>query len=74
MQFLFRTSSFTAAHGDDLEHPTQELATTFQAAIRKPATKNLIDDPTQPPIGTSSITTRSSGLAITEIRTIKAGE
>jgi hypothetical protein len=24
MQFLFGTSSFTAAHDDDLEHPTQQ--------------------------------------------------
>jgi hypothetical protein len=24
MQFLFRTSSFTAALDDDLEHPTQQ--------------------------------------------------
>jgi hypothetical protein len=24
MQFLFRMSSFTAAHDDDLEHPTYE--------------------------------------------------
>jgi hypothetical protein len=24
MQFLFRKSSFTAAHDDDLEHPAQQ--------------------------------------------------
>jgi hypothetical protein len=24
MQFLFRSSSFTVAHNDDLEHPTQQ--------------------------------------------------
>jgi hypothetical protein len=24
MQFLFRSSSFTAAHDDDLEHPAQQ--------------------------------------------------
>jgi hypothetical protein len=24
MQFLFETSSFTAAHDDDLEHPAQQ--------------------------------------------------
>jgi hypothetical protein len=24
MQFLFTTSSFTAAHDDDLEHPAQQ--------------------------------------------------
>jgi hypothetical protein len=93
MQFLFKTSSFTAAHGDDLEHPTHEQearhtttigfefsrslknsATTFQVAVRQPATIDPIDGLTRPPIETSSTTIRSSGLALTEIRTIKSEE
>jgi hypothetical protein len=36
--------------------------------------KNMIDNPTRPPIGTSSTTTRSSGLALTKIRTMKPEE
>jgi hypothetical protein len=93
MQFLFGTSSFAAAHDDDLEHPAHEQearrmtmiefkffwslknsATTFQAAVRQPATTDPIDGPTRPPIETSSTTTRSFGLALTEIRTMKPGE
>jgi hypothetical protein len=49
----------------------KNLVTTFQTAIRKLAMKNLIDSLTRPPIGTSSMTTGSSGLALTEIQTIK---
>jgi hypothetical protein len=93
IQFLFGTSSFTAAHDDDLEHPAHEQevrrttaislefprslknsATTFQAAVRQPAMTDPIDGPTRPPIGTSSTTTRSFGLALTEIRTMKPEE
>jgi hypothetical protein len=93
MQFLFETSSFTAAHDDDLEHPAHEQkarhtttidfefpqslknsTTTFQVAVRQPTTTDLIDSLTQPLIGTSSMTTRSSGLALTEIRTMKPEE
>jgi hypothetical protein len=93
MHFLFRMSSFTAAHDDDLELSAHEQearctttisfefpqslknsATTFQAAVRQPATKNLIDGPTRPPIGTSSMIIRSSGLALNEIRTMKPEE
>jgi hypothetical protein len=93
MQFLFRMSSFTVVHDDDLEHPANEqearrttmidfefprsfknLATTFQAAVRQPATTDPIDGLTRPPIETSSTTTRSSGLALTEIRTMKPEE
>jgi hypothetical protein len=89
MQFLFKTSSFTAAHDDDLEHPAHEQesrrtttidcefpqslknsAAMFQAVVRQPAMIDPIDDLTRPSIGTSSMTTRSSGLAITEIRTM----
>jgi hypothetical protein len=108
MQLLFGTSSFTAAHDDDLEHPAQQheevhdddlehpaheqearrtttisfefpwslknSATTFQAVVRQSAMTYLIDGPTRPPIGTSSMTTRSFGLALTEIRTMKPEE
>jgi hypothetical protein len=49
-------------------------ATTFQAAVRQPAMTDPVDGPTRPPIGTSSITTRSSGLALTEIQTMKPEE
>jgi hypothetical protein len=119
MQFLFRTSSFTTAHDDDLnkksdtrwrswapdstirrvvhdddlEHPVHEQeaqlttmidfefprslknsATTFQAAVRQPATTDPINGPTWPPIGISSTTIQSSALALTEIRTMKPEE
>jgi hypothetical protein len=49
-------------------------ATTFQAVVMQPATTDPIDGPTRPPIGTSSMTIRSSGLALTEIRTMKPEE
>jgi hypothetical protein len=63
------------AHDDDLDHPTQELGDHISRSHRKKlATKNLIDGPTRPPIETSSTTTRSSGLALTEIRTMKPEE
>jgi hypothetical protein len=69
MQFLFETSSFTAAHDNDLDHLAHEQearrtmtigfefprslknsTTTFQAAVRQPATTDSIDGPTRPPI------------------------
>jgi hypothetical protein len=108
MQLLFRMSSFTVAHDDDLEHPAQQheevhdddlehptheqearctmmisfefpwslknSATTFQEVVRQSATTYLIDGLTRPPIGTSSMTTRSFGLVLTEIRTMKPEE
>jgi hypothetical protein len=60
----------------DCEFPQslKNSVTTFQAVVRQPATTDLIDGLTQPPIGTSSMTTRSSGLALTEIRTMKPEE
>jgi hypothetical protein len=68
-------------HDDDLEYPAHEQevrlkisVTTFQAAVRQPAMTDLIDGPTRPLIGTSSMTTRSSGLALTEIQTMKPEE
>jgi hypothetical protein len=93
MQFLFKTSSFTAVHDDDLEQPSHEQevrrtttidyeflrslknsATTFQVVVRQSAMTDPIDGPTRPPIRTSSTTTRSSRLALTEIRTMKPEE
>jgi hypothetical protein len=47
---------------------------TFQAAVRQPATTDPIDGSTRPPIGTSSTTTQSSGLALSEMRTTKPKE
>jgi hypothetical protein len=49
-------------------------ATTFQAVVRQPATTDPIDGPTQPPIETPSMTTQSSGLALSEMRTTKPKE
>jgi hypothetical protein len=42
-------------------------STTFHAAVRQPAMTNPIDGPVRPPIGTQSMSTRSSGLALSEI-------
>jgi hypothetical protein len=60
----------------DFEFPRslKNSATTFQATVRQPATTYLIDGPTRPSIETPSMTTRSSGLALTEIRTMKPEE
>jgi hypothetical protein len=60
----------------DIEFPRslKNSATMFQATVRQPTTTDLIDGPTRPPIGTLSMTTRSSGLALTEIRTMKPEE
>jgi hypothetical protein len=49
-------------------------ATTFQAAVRQSTMTNPIDGPARPPIGTPSTTTRSSGLALSEIETTKLEE
>jgi hypothetical protein len=56
--------------GFEFPQSLKNSATTFQAAVRQPATTDPIDGPTRPPIGTLSTTTRSSGLALTEIRTM----
>jgi hypothetical protein len=49
-------------------------ATTFQAVIRQPAMINPINNLARPPIGTPLMTTRSSGLALSGIRTTKPEE
>jgi hypothetical protein len=38
----------------------------LQAAVKQPAMTDPINGPTQPTIGTSSMTTQSSGLALTD--------
>jgi hypothetical protein len=48
--------------------------TTFQAAVRQPATTNPIDSLTRLLIGTPSMTTRSSELALSEIWITKPEE
>jgi hypothetical protein len=52
----------------------KNLTTTFQAVIKQLTSSNLIDSPTRPPIGTPLMTTRSFGLALSEIRTTKPEE
>jgi hypothetical protein len=91
MQFLFGTSSFTAAHDDDLNKKSgarqwswapgstirrvvcddDPIGFEFPRSFKNPATTDPIDGPTRSPIRTSSTTTRSSVLALTEIQTIK---
>jgi hypothetical protein len=60
----------------DFEFPQRlkNLVTTFQAVVRQPATTNSINGPTRPPIGTPSTTTRSFGLALSEMRITKPKE
>jgi hypothetical protein len=60
----------------DIEFPQslKNSAATFQAVVRQLATINPIDGPIRPPIGTSSTTTRSSGLTLTKILTMKPEE
>jgi hypothetical protein len=60
----------------DFEFPQslKNSTTTFQVALKQPAMTDLIDGPTRPPTGTSSTTTLSSGLVLTEIRTIEPEE
>jgi hypothetical protein len=60
--------------GFEFHQGLKNSVTTFQAAIKQPATTNLIDGPAQPPIETPSMTTRSSGLALSEIQATKPKE
>jgi hypothetical protein len=64
----------TTTIGIEFPQSLKNSVTTLQAAVRQPATTDLIDGLTRPPIETSSMTTRSSGLALTEIRTMKPEE
>jgi hypothetical protein len=52
----------------------KDSAITFQAVVRQSFTTNLIDGPARPPIRTLSTTTRSSGLALSEIRIMNPEE
>jgi hypothetical protein len=60
--------------GFEFHRGLENSTTTFQATFRQPATTNPIDDPTWPPIGTPSMTTQSSRLALSEIQTTKLEE
>jgi hypothetical protein len=60
--------------GFEFHRGLKNSATMCQAAVRQPDTTNSIDDPAQSPIGTPSTTTQSSGLALSEIRTMKPEE
>jgi hypothetical protein len=64
----------TTTIGFEFPQSLKNSATTFQAAVRQLTTIDPIDGPTRPPIGTSSMTTWSSGLALAEIRTMKPEE
>jgi hypothetical protein len=64
----------TTMIGFEFPRRLKNSATTFQAAVRQPVTIDPIDGPTRPLIGASSTTTRSSGFALTEIRTLKPEE
>jgi hypothetical protein len=69
-----------ATHNDDRflvpsrPQGLKSSTTTFQVAVRQPATTNSIDGPARPPIGIPSTTTQSSGLALSEIRTMNPKE
>jgi hypothetical protein len=60
----------------DFEFPQsfKNLVTKFQAMVKQPTTTDPIDGPTRPPIETSSMTTQSFRLALTEIRAMKPEE
>jgi hypothetical protein len=60
--------------GFEFPRSLKNSATTFQAAVKQPATTDPIDDPTRPSIETLSMTTRSSGLDLTEIQTMNPEE
>jgi hypothetical protein len=64
----------TTTIGFEFPEGLKNSTTTFQVAVRQPATTNPIDGPARPLIGTPSMTTRSSGLALNEIRTTKPEE
>jgi hypothetical protein len=56
----------TTTIGYEFPRGLKNSATTFQAAVRQPATTNSIETP--------STTTRSSGLALSKIRITKPEE
>jgi hypothetical protein len=56
----------TTTIGFKFHQGLKKSTTTIQAIVRQPVTINLIDGPARPLIGTSSTTTRSFGLALSE--------
>jgi hypothetical protein len=64
----------TMTIGFKFHQSLKNSTTTFQVVAGQPATANPIDVPTRSPIWTSLTTTRSSGLAFSEIRTKKPEE
>jgi hypothetical protein len=64
----------TTTIGFKFPQSLKNSVTMFQAAVRQPGMTDLIDGPTRPLIGTPSMTTRSSGLALSEMRTMKPKE
>jgi hypothetical protein len=64
----------TTTIGFKFHQGLKNLATTFQAVVKQPAMTNLIDGPARPPIETLSMTTWSSGLALSETRKMKPEE
>jgi hypothetical protein len=57
----------TTTIGFEFPRGLKNSVTTLQVAVRQLATTNLIDSPARPQIGTLLMTTRSSGLALSEI-------
>jgi hypothetical protein len=64
----------TTTIGFEFPRCLKNSTTTFQVAVKQPAMTDPIDGLTRPTIGTSSMTTRSSGLALTEIWIMKPEE
>jgi hypothetical protein len=64
----------TTTIGFEFHRGLKNSATTCQATVRQQATINLINGLVRLLIGTLSTTTRSSGLALSEIQTIKSEE
>jgi hypothetical protein len=64
----------TTTIGFEFPQSLKNSATTFQAAVRQPAMTDPINSLTRPLIRTPSTTTRSSGLALSEMRTTKPKE
>jgi hypothetical protein len=64
----------TTMIGFEFHRGLKNSATMFQPAVRQPTMTNSIDNLTRLPIETPSMTTRSFGLALGEIRTTKPEE
>jgi hypothetical protein len=60
--------------GFEFPRGLKNSVTTFQVAVRQLATTNPIGSPARPQIGTLLMTTRSSGLALSEIWTTMSEE